>query len=86
MAETAQQLIDMIQTRYNNRSKVLTTISDVTMENVPDEVKTMREIEAAKIRAVMSEQMDLIEVIKILFPNLKSNEKPGRQNRKNQAG
>lgn len=68
MAETANQLVDMIQRRYNNRFDTLNTLAGSPLDNIPDEVKKMREIEAAKIRAVMQEQKDLMEIIKMLFP------------------
>lgn len=68
MIETARNLVDMIQRRLNNRIEVLNTLQGSPVESVPDEVKKMREIEAAKIRAVMQEQKDMIEIIKALFP------------------
>ena len=68
MAETAQNLISMIQNRLNSRVEALNTLSTSSMESIPDKVKEMRETEAIKIRAVMQEQKDLIEIIKILFP------------------
>lgn len=69
MAETAQNLIKMIQNRLNSRIDTLNAISDSPLDNLPDDVKKMRELEASKIRAVMEEQKDLIEIIKLLFPN-----------------
>ena len=74
MAQTADQLVDMIQKRLNNRIDALNTLSGAFMDNIPDEVKKMREIEAAKMRAVMQEQKDLIEVIKLLYPSLATDE------------
>ena len=68
MTETANQLVDMIQKRYNSRFDTLNTLAGSPMDNIPDEVKKMREIEAAKIRSVMQEQKDLMEIIKMLFP------------------
>jgi predicted amidohydrolase len=70
MAETAAQLADMIQKRLSNRIEALNALSASPMENLPDEVKKMREIEGGKIRAVMQEQKDLIDIIKVLFPNV----------------
>jgi hypothetical protein len=69
MVQTANHLVDMIQTRLSHRIQALNTLSGSPMDNIPDEVKKMREIEAAKIRAVMEEQKDLIEIIKLLFPS-----------------
>lgn len=70
MAETAQSLIDMIQKRMSTRLNTLNSLASSALDNVPDEVKQMREIESSKIRAVMQEQSDLIEVIKLLFPHV----------------
>ena len=70
MANTAKQLVDMIQKRLNNRIEALQSLSEPSIQtDTPDEVKKMREIEAGKIRAVMEEQKNLIEIIKVLFPN-----------------
>lgn len=70
MHETAQQLIDMIQKRMNNRLNALNSLQNSTIESVPDDVKKIRELESAVIRGVMQEQSDLIEIIKILFPKV----------------
>lgn len=74
MAETAEQLVNMIQARVKNRVQALNALSMSTMDlsAIPDDVKMMREIEAAKIRAVMEEQTDLIEIIHMLFPKPKA--------------
>ena len=68
MTVAAKQLSDMIQKRLANRVEALNSLSIPGLESVPDEVKKMREDEASKIRAVMQEQKDLIEIIKMLFP------------------
>lgn len=67
---TVKQLNDMIQSRLNNRIEALNHLEPSPMDSgIPDEIKKMREIEACKIRAVMQEQKDLIELIKLLFQN-----------------
>jgi len=71
MADTAKHLVSMIQNRLNNRIEALNTLQASPMDSVPDNVKEMREIEAGKVRAVMQEQKDLIEIIKMLFPDAK---------------
>lgn len=71
MVQTANQLIEMIQKRLNNRIEALNALSSSPMDNSPDEIKKMREIEASKIRAVLQEQKDLIEIIRMLFPDIK---------------
>jgi uncharacterized membrane protein len=68
MAETAQHLVEMIQKRVASRLSALNALQSPPLDNIPDEVKKMREIEAGKIRAVMQEQTDLIEIIQMLFP------------------
>lgn len=69
MTNAAKQLKDIIQARLNNRLEAVNTLQGSPLDNVPDEVKKMREIEAGKIRAVMQEQKDLIELIKSIYPN-----------------
>ena len=72
MSDTAQHLIDMVQKRLNNRVDALNALSSTPMDYISDEVKKMREIEAGKIRSVMQEQKDLIDIMNLLFP------KPGK--------
>lgn len=69
MTEAAKQLSTMIQNRLNSRVDALNALQASPMDSVPDGVKEMREIEAAKVRAVMQEQKDLLEIIRMLFPN-----------------
>jgi uncharacterized membrane protein len=69
MADTTQHLIDMIQKRINNRIEALNALAASPLDQmISDEVKKMREIEAGKIRAVLQEQKDLIEIMHLLFP------------------
>lgn len=68
MVDTTQQLVDMIQKRMNNRLNALNAIQTSALDNLPDEVKQMREVEASRIRAVMQEQADLIEIMQMLYP------------------
>ena len=69
MTDAAKQLNSMIQSRLNNRIEALNALAGSPVDNLPDDVKQMREIEACKIRAVMEEQKDLIAIIKMLFPD-----------------
>lgn len=71
MSETAQHLISMIQKRNASRTNALNALHTSPMDGLPDEVVRMREIESASIRAVMQEQIDLIEIISMLFPPVK---------------
>lgn len=75
MAEISQTIINVIQSRQSSRVKALTALASSPMDNIPDEVKKMREIEAAKIRAVMQEQDDLIDICKMLFPQVATSNK-----------
>lgn len=68
MAATVKSIKDLLQNRLNNKIDALNTLSSAPLDNIPVEVQKMREDEAAKIRAVMQEQKDLIEIINILFP------------------
>lgn len=70
MDAISQNVIDLIQKRQASRVKALDALGNASMENLPDEVKKMREIEAGKIRAVMQEQTDLIEIIQAIFPKV----------------
>lgn len=72
MKATADQLVGMIKKRLNNRMKVVQVLEDknpLEGPDVPKEVQQMREIELMKVRAVMQEQLDLIEIIKMLYPD-----------------
>ena len=68
MTEAAKQLKDMIQERLNNRVETLASLNYTTMDNLPDEVKQHREEQQTILRAVMTEQKDIISIIKMLFP------------------
>lgn len=68
MAYTVKSVKDLLQKRLNNKIELLNSISTGSLDNTPVEVQKMREEEAAKIRAVMQEQKDLIEIINTMFP------------------
>ena len=70
MSQEQQTILRVLKSRHQSRHKSLQTLNMTYMaENtIPDEVKTMREVEAAKLRAVMQEQQDLIDLIENLFP------------------
>jgi hypothetical protein len=70
MAETSHQLVEMIQKRLGDSISTLDSLTGSPMENIPDEVKKMREIEASRIRAVMQEQKSIINIINALFPSV----------------
>lgn len=66
---TVKTIKDLLQKRLNNKVELLNTLQSQPLENIPDAVKLKREEEASRVRAVMQEQKDLIEIINALFPN-----------------
>lgn len=68
MASTVKPIIDLLHKRMKNRIDTLNTLTNVTLDNVPETVKLKREEEASKLRAVIQEQSDLIEIIESLYP------------------
>ncbi len=71
MAETAQHLVDLIQKRMNQRFAILNALQTSPLDNLPNDVKMMREIEAKAVRAVMQEQSDIMDMINALFPSVR---------------
>lgn len=69
MTEAAKQLKNMIQRRLNNRIEALTSLQTTSMDGIPEQIQKMREEESSKIRTVMQEQKDIIEIITMLFPD-----------------
>jgi hypothetical protein len=69
MNATMKTVFDLIEARLANQVETLNSLENAHMDNIPDEVKKMREIEAGKIRAVMQEQKDLKTILKAMFPN-----------------
>lgn len=70
MSATVKPILDLLQTRLSKRFETLNTLSNTTIDSsIPESVRKMREEEASKIRAVIQEQSDLIEIIKVLYPN-----------------
>ena len=69
MAATVKPIIELINKRIKSRLETLETLSSQPLDNnLPDEIRIKREDEASKIRAVLQEQSDLIEIIQALFP------------------
>ena len=69
MAATVKTIKDLLQKRLNNKVDLLNTLQSQPLDNIPDSIQKMREEEASRVRAVMQEQKDLIEIINALFPN-----------------
>lgn len=62
-----QQLIALLERRMASRNDTLTGLIPSVLDSpVPDQVKQMREMEASRLRAVIQEQSDIIELIKAL--------------------
>lgn len=70
MNETVKSIKDILDKRLANRIEALQAISNSPTDILPETIQKMREEEAAKIRAVIQEQRDMIDIIKSLFPNV----------------
>lgn len=65
---TVKTIKDLLHKRMMNKVELLTTLTGAPLDNIPEAVQLKREEEAAKVRAVIQEQKDLIEIINSLFP------------------
>lgn len=70
MAETVGTFKKLLQKRLANKIELLSTLQDNISDSTPESVKKMREEEASRVRAVMQEQKDLIEIVEALYPEL----------------
>lgn len=66
--DESKKITDLLQTRMNSRKEALHALEPNSLDQVPDQVKISRELQAAQLRAVIQEQNDLTEIIKMLFP------------------
>lgn len=69
MSDTIKPVKDLLQKRLANKVELLNNLQGSSIDNVPEQIQKMREEEASRIRAVMQEQKDLIEIINALFPS-----------------
>jgi|GEM_PF-3285827 len=69
MSATVNSIKELLEKRLSNRLDALEAIATSTLDNVPESIQKMREEEASKTRAVIQEQMDILDIIKSLFPN-----------------
>jgi hypothetical protein len=69
MAATIKPVKDLLNKRMLNKVELLNTLSANTLDTIPESIKLKREEEAARVRAVIHEQKDLIEIINALFPD-----------------
>lgn len=67
MHETAAQFKDILQSRLDANIKALKAL-DIVVGDVPNDVRMLREVESQKLRAVIQEQSDMIQIISIVFP------------------
>ncbi|MFA6058956.1 MAG: hypothetical protein WC756_12210 [Taibaiella sp.] len=72
MAATINPVITLIQKRLGVRLEALNALATSPLDNMPESVLKMREEESAKIRAVMQEQKELIDLISLMYPNAKN--------------
>ena len=70
MAETVGTFKKLLQSRLSNKVELLNTLQDNISDTTPESIKRMREEEASRVRAVMQEQKDLIEIVNALYPDL----------------
>lgn len=70
MAATIQQVKDLIQMRMSKRLEALKNLEYAasSLDNIPETVKLKREEEASKIRAVVQEQNDIMDILNMLSP------------------
>ncbi len=61
----------MLEGRLNSRLNTLQALSESSTppDGIPENIQKMREEEAAKIRAVVQEQRDIIDTLKLLYPD-----------------
>lgn len=69
MAATIKPVKDLLNKRLLNKIALLETLSANALDSIPESIKLKREEEAARVRAVIQEQKDLIEIINALFPD-----------------
>lgn len=69
MTSTIKPVKNLLNARLLNKVSLLETLTNNALDNVPDSVKLKREEEAARVRAVIQEQKDLIEIINALYPD-----------------
>jgi len=69
MTSTIKPVKNLLNARLLNKIALLETLQSTTLDNIPESVKLKREEEAARVRAVIQEQKDLIEIINALYPD-----------------
>ena len=68
MSTTVNSIKELLEKRLKNRLDALEAMSSSSLDGLPEVIQKMREEEASKIRAVVQEQRDILDIIKSLFP------------------
>ena len=68
MSTTVNSITKLLQARLDKRIDALQAIASSSLDTLPESVQTKREDEASKIRAVIQEQRDILDIINHLFP------------------
>lgn len=68
MNSAVKPIKELIENKKSNLESALSVLND-PLDNTPDEVKKMRELQAAIIRGKVEICKDLLETIKALHPN-----------------
>ena len=69
MSTTVNSIKELLEKRLEKRLDALEAIQSSNLDNLPEIIQTKREDEASKIRAIVQEQRDILDIIKYLFPN-----------------
>lgn len=69
MTSVIKPIVKMLQNRMNNRIDAMKAFTVHPTDNIPVEIQKMREEEALRVRAVIQEQKDLIDIIQTMYPN-----------------
>lgn len=68
MSATVNSIKDLLEKRLSNRLDALQAMSTSSLDGLPEVIQKMRKEEVSKIRAVVQEQRDILDIIKSLFP------------------
>jgi uncharacterized protein YlaN (UPF0358 family) len=69
MNDTAKSIKKMIDSKLSNKTVALTGLDFNALDNINDDVKKMRELQAVRLRAVIEELSDLKEIINAMYPD-----------------
>ena len=69
MNKAVTPILTLLEKRLKNKVQALQAIETNGLENLPDEVKKLRELQAMRIHAVVEEQTDVIDIIKAMYPD-----------------